>query len=193
MTPADGLSPGVFPVALGGSRVRLREVTTDDLDATWRWASEEAFFRYLPIAQPTRDEEVAWLESVIAESHGSPRRQYQLGVELIETDDLVGMVRLGLDSALHRSASLGYGLRSDQWGRGLRTEAAALIIDFGCEALGLHRIWATHHPENLASRRVLDKLGFQEEGRRRDDRYIQGRWCDSVVCSVLDHEWTKRR
>lgn len=103
------------------------------------------------------------------------------------------MVRLGLDSALHRSASLGYGLRSDQWGRGLRTEAAALIIDFGFEALGLHRIWATHHPGNLASRRVLDKLGFQEEGRRRDDRYIQGRWCDSVVCSVLDHEWTKRR
>ena len=139
------------------------------------------------------DEEVAWLESVIEESHGSPRRQYQLGVELIETADLVGMVRLGLDSAVHRSASLGYGLRSDQWGRGLTTEAAWLIINFGFETLGLHRIWATHHPENLASRRVLDKLGFQEEGRRRDDRCVRGRWHDSVVCSILDDEWTTRR
>jgi [ribosomal protein S5]-alanine N-acetyltransferase len=107
----------------------------------------------------------SWLESVIEESHSSPRRQYQLGVELIETADLVGMVRLGVDSVLHRSASLGYGLRSDQWGRVVTTEAAGLIIDFGFETLGLHRIWATHHPGNLASRWVLDKLGFQEEGK----------------------------
>ncbi|MGH2365094.1 MAG: GNAT family N-acetyltransferase [Chloroflexota bacterium] len=172
-----------------GRRIRLREVTRGDLDAAWRWASDEAFFRYLPNAQPTRDEEVVWLESVIAESHGSPRRQYQLGIELIETGELVGMVRLGIESAVHRSASLGYGLRADQWGQGLTTEAAGLLIGFGFETLGLHRVWATHHPENLASRRILDKLGFQEEGRRRDDRYVRGRWYDAIVCSILDHEW----
>jgi [ribosomal protein S5]-alanine N-acetyltransferase len=62
-------------------------------------------------------------------------------------------------------------------------------VGFGFERLGMHRIWATHHPENVASRRVLDKLGFREEGRRRDDRMIGGQWSDSVVCSLLEDEW----
>jgi RimJ/RimL family protein N-acetyltransferase len=41
----------------------------------------------------------------------------------------------------------------------------------------------------VASRRVLDRLGFQAEGRRRDDRMIGGQWSDSVVCPLLEDEW----
>ena len=41
----------------------------------------------------------------------------------------------------------------------------------------------------MASRRVLDKLGFQEEGRRRDDRMIGGQWSDSVGSALLEGEW----
>ena len=113
------------------------------------------------------------------------RRQYQIGIELAETGSLGGMARIGVGSVRHRSANIGYGVAPAFWGRGIASEAAALIVGFGFEHLGMHRIWATHHPENVASRRVLDKLGFREEGRRRDDRTIGGQWSDSVVCSCL--------
>ena len=182
--------PSTYPVVLAGGRVRLREVGLADLDDAWAWSSDERFFRYLPVEQPAnREAERLWLESVIAEAIGTPRRQYQLGIELAETGSLVGMTRIGVDSERHRSANIGYGVAPAFWGRGIASEAAALIVGFGFERLGMHRIWATHHPENVASRRVLDRLGFREEGRRRDDRMIGGRWSDSVVCSLLEDEW----
>ena len=182
--------PSTYPVVLDGGRLRLREVGLADLDDAWAWSSDERFFRYLPVEQPAdREAERLWLESVIAEAIGTPRRQYQLGIELAETGSLVGMTRIGVDSERHRSANIGYGVAPAFWGRGIASEAAALIVGFGFERLGMHRIWATHHPENVASRRVLDRLGFREEGRRRDDRMIGGRWSDSVVCSLLEDEW----
>ncbi len=180
--------PSTHPVVLADERVRLREVGLADLDDAWASSSDECFFRYLPVEQPAdREAERLWLESVIAEAIGTPRRQYQLGIELVETGSLVGMTRIGVDSERRRSANIGYGVAPAFWNRGIGSEAAALIVGF--ERLAMPRIWATHHPENVASRRVLDRLGFREEGRRRDDRMIGGRWSDSVVCSLLEDEW----
>jgi RimJ/RimL family protein N-acetyltransferase len=180
--------PTLYPVAIDGLRLRLREVDESDFEAAWAWASRPEFFRFLPIDQPSREDEHVWLESVIKEAQAAPRRQYQLGIDASDAGGLVGMVRIGIDSERHRSASIGYGINPDFWGRGYATEAARLIVRFGFETLGLHRIWATHHPENGASRRVLDKIGFREEGRRRDDRFVDGAWYDSVVCSILESD-----
>jgi ribosomal-protein-alanine N-acetyltransferase len=181
--------PSIFPALVEGERIRLREVTIDDFGATWRWASRPEFFRFLPMDQPTRDEERRWLSSIVDESHEVPRRQYELGIEVIDGSELIGMVRLGIDSERHRSASIGYGIGPDRWGHGYATEAAQLVVGFGFEVLGLHRIWATHHPDNFASRKVLEKVGLREEGRRRDDRLVGGVWYDSVVCSILEDDW----
>jgi [ribosomal protein S5]-alanine N-acetyltransferase len=182
--------PTTYSVVLDGGRVRQREVGPADLDDAWAWSSDERFFRYLPVKRhATREAERVWLESVIAEATLSPRRQYELGIELAETASLVGMARIGVDSERHRSANIGYGVAPAFWSRGIALEAAALIIGFGFDRLGMHRIWATHHPDNVVSRRVLDKLGFRAKGRRREDRMSSGRWHDSVVCSLLEDEW----
>ena len=185
--------PSIFPALVEGERIRVREVNIDDFEATWRWASRPEFFRFLPTDQPTRDEERAWLDSVVDEAHEVPRRQYELGIEVVDSCELIGMVRLGIDSERHRSAGIGYGISPDRWGHGYATEAAQLIVGFGFEVLWLHRVWATHHPDNLASRKVLERVGLGEEGRRRDDRFVGGAWCDSVVCSILEDEWRLRR
>jgi RimJ/RimL family protein N-acetyltransferase len=77
------------------------------------------------------------------------------------------------------------------WGQGLVTEACALVVDFGFHRLGLHRIWADHPPDNLASERILEKLGFQREGVARGSMYSnsRGEWCDMVVWAILEDEW----
>lgn len=185
--------PTTFPITIDGERIRLREVNLADLDASWSWASHEEFFRFLPFEQPDREEQLSWLQSVVDESRAVPRRQFQLGIEIVETGVLIGMARLGIESDQHRNASLGYGIHPDYWGQGFATEATRLLLDFGFTILGMHRIWATHHPDNDASRRVLDKAGLREEGRLRDDRLVDGVWYDSVVCSILDTEWRAGR
>jgi RimJ/RimL family protein N-acetyltransferase len=91
--------PSTYPVVLDGGRVRLREVGLAAFDDAWAWSSDERFFRYLPLEPPAdRRAERIWLEAVIAEAVGTPRRQYQLGIELAETGSLVGMTRIGVDS-----------------------------------------------------------------------------------------------
>lgn len=80
-----------------------------------------------------------------------------------ETGDTVGDLAVRLDDD-GRSATIGYTLHPDHWGRGYATEAAGALVD-RLIADGVRRLSATTHPDNLASVRVLERIGFRHEGR----------------------------
>jgi ribosomal-protein-alanine N-acetyltransferase len=80
-----------------------------------------------------------------------------------------------------QNAYLGYWLDVRQQGRGLMTEAVERAARFAFEDLGLHRLQAAILPHNGASRRVLVKAGFREEGFARRYLQIAGRWQDHVL------------
>jgi len=83
---------------------------------------------------------------------------------------------------------IGYELNPKYWGRGYATEAARAMLAFGFDTLGLHRVWAECVAGNLASRRVLEKLGMTLEGRLRENKHIDGRWHDTLIYAILEHE-----
>jgi RimJ/RimL family protein N-acetyltransferase len=181
-----------FPVELAGGRVRLREIGRDDALVALGFAGDPEFFRYLPF-EPVPDEaaEAEFLARLAAEARAKPRRQYHLGIVWSDSDQLVGMARLGVTEPEHLVGDIGYGVRSDHQRKGIATEAAGLLVDFGFRGLGLHRVFAYHHPDNLASRRVLEKLGMKREGRLRENLLAHGTWRDSIVWAILDREWTQ--
>ncbi|WP_112240275.1 GNAT family N-acetyltransferase [Kribbella monticola] len=74
-------------------------------------------------------------------------------------------------------------------GRGLGTEATRLIVGYGIEVLGLHRIELGVYSFNSRARRAYEKAGFVVEGVRRDALRWDGEWFDSIVMSVLAPEW----
>jgi ribosomal-protein-alanine N-acetyltransferase len=78
-------------------------------------------------------------------------------------------------------ANLGYWMGRPYAGQGLMTEAVSLVVPFAFNTLGLHRIHAAFLPSNAASRRVLEKSGFREEGYAENYLQIDGRWCDHVL------------
>jgi RimJ/RimL family protein N-acetyltransferase len=63
------------------------------------------------------------------------------------------------------------------------------MITFGFRKLKLHRISAAIGPDNAASIAVVSKLGMQYEGRMRDHVFTNGAWRDSLLFSLLEHEW----
>lgn len=67
----------------------------------------------------------------------------------------------------HRRGEVGYWLAVPEWGQGVMTEALAMVVAYGFDALGLHRLEARIFPENAASARVLTKCGFEREGTLR--------------------------
>jgi ribosomal-protein-alanine N-acetyltransferase len=90
-------------------------------------------------------------------------------------------------------ANLGYWMGQHYAGRGLMTEAVTQVIDYAFETLGLHRIHAAFLPGNIASRRVLEKNGFQEEGYAENYLQIDGKWADHVLFGLTRERWDSRR
>jgi ribosomal-protein-alanine N-acetyltransferase len=177
----------VFPIEITGTRVRLREFTARDLDASMAVVGDPRVTWFLSFDTRSKSDHANRLADDVARAQGDPRPDYYL-VVANDADDLVGFVRIGLGA--HRSGELGYAIRHDDWGKGYATEAASLMLDFGFGALRLHRVQAACGPENHASQRLLAKLGFTPEGRIRDHVYTNGAWRDSLLYAILDHEWT---
>lgn len=86
-----------------------------------------------------------------------------------------------------RTASVGYWVDQRFAGRGVTPTALAMALDHSFSIVGLHRIEATIRPENRASRRVVEKLGFHEEGVRRRCLHVDGAWRDHI-CYALTAE-----
>jgi [ribosomal protein S5]-alanine N-acetyltransferase len=86
-----------------------------------------------------------------------------------------------------RSAQVGYWIDELYAGRGVTPTALAMALDHCFFIVGLHRVEATIRPENHASRRVVEKLGFREEGLRRRSLHIDGSWRDHL-CYALTAE-----
>lgn len=86
-----------------------------------------------------------------------------------------------------RSAQVGYWIDEAVAGRGVTPTALAMAVDHCFFVIGLHRIEATIRPENHASRRVVEKLGFREEGLRCRSLHIDGAWRDHL-CYALTAE-----
>jgi ribosomal-protein-alanine N-acetyltransferase len=86
-----------------------------------------------------------------------------------------------------RSAQVGYWVDEMFAGQGIIPTVLAMAMDHCFFAVGLHRVEATIRPENQASRRVVEKLGFREEGLRRRALHIDGAWRDHI-CYALTVE-----
>src|SRR5690606_28086395 len=86
--------------------------------------------------------------------------------------------------------NLGYWMGEEFAGRGLMSEAVATLLPFYFETLGLHRLHAACLPHNAASRRVLEKNGFREEGYALNYLQIDGKWADHVLFALTRETWS---
>ena len=85
--------------------------------------------------------------------------------------------------------TLGYWMGEEFAGRGLMSEAVGVLLPFFFDTLGLHRLQAAFLPHNAASRRVLEKNGFREEGYAENYLQIDGKWADHVLFALTRERW----
>lgn len=106
-----------------------------------------------------------------------------------QREQLVGVVNINnIMLGPIRAASLGYYADEAYAGRGYMREGMALALDYAVKDIGLHRIEANIQPGNEPSRRLVQKLGFRNEGFSPKYLQIGGKWCDHERWAILDEE-----
>lgn len=169
------------------SRLLLRPLTLADCSEVQRLAGERevaSTTRLIPHPYPDGLAK-SWISSLDA--------KYESG-ELVTfaicslEDVLMGSIRLSLN-VVDQHAEMGYWIGTAFWNNGYCTEAAAGVLEYGFETLGLSRIYANYMARNPASGRVLAKLGMSQEGVLRKHRFKWDQFEDLVVCGILREEY----
>jgi RimJ/RimL family protein N-acetyltransferase len=145
--------------AIETARVLLRPLSSDDLDEFALLGSDPDVMRYIgPGKTQARDQAAARLCAIIDD-----RRKHGFGLwAAIDKADGAWMGFCGLQFLDSSSeVEVGYRLARRFWGMGLATEAASACLRYGFEELGLDRIVGVVQLENLASQRVLEKIGLR--------------------------------
>jgi len=179
----------MYPVKRSSSRLDLRELTPEDVDAVHAIYGSREATEHLSFEPRTREQVVQIVDRSTASATADPRVEYALAVVERTTDAVIGFGRLALDPHQQRGATIGFALRPDAWGTGYGRETVSLLLALGFEELNLHRIWGARSPLNEASAKTMASVGMVEEGVIREHVLKAGRWRDSVVHAILEREW----
>ena len=126
-----------------------------------------------------------WLEM----QEANPRISYIFCIRLVETNEFTGLIALSLGKLKYKIAEVWYKTHPKYWENGYTTEALLEVLKFGFLTLKLHRIEAGCAVDNLASIKVLEKVGMSKEGTKRKILPIRGRWVDNYLYSILENEF----
>lgn len=165
---------------LEGKSVNLRIAEKDDLPLLHEWFNTLEFSgRYNPLdAQESKTDIEKRYEKL-----GSEKVWFLI---LKKDGSRIGFLGMGLVGPYWE---IGYVLLPSERGKGYCTEAVQLAVDYLFMSKDIVRIQATTYIENIASKKVLEKTGFQREGTIRKGMFAWGNWADLHLYSILREEW----
>lgn len=196
--------PAVWPVVLegehDGSTVRLRGLRryADRVEWLRLRKDNEAWNRPWDSTSPDGPGPQVSFNRTVRE-HDREARAGRLLPFALEVDGvLAGQLHLfGITRGALQGGAAGYWIDRHHAGRGIMPFALAMLIDHALGPVGLHRVEVNIRTENVASLRVVEKLGLREEGVRRAYLHIAGVWCDhrsfAITADELDGQTCVQR
>lgn len=139
------------------ARIILRPITLNDLESVHAYASSETICKYMLWGPNTLDETKKFIEYTMKCLNEKPITYYELGIDY--QGKIIGGVALILN-ALEKKAELGWILHEDYQRKGIAFEAVSAMMKMGI-ALGYHVFYATADSRNIASIKLMEKLGMK--------------------------------
>ncbi|MDO9076753.1 MAG: GNAT family N-acetyltransferase [Brevundimonas sp.] len=161
------------PVEIRTPRLILRSARPDDLAAMHAILSDPRATRWWSTPpHETLDQTAAWLDGMIANGPDHPDFVVELDGRVIGK------------AGFYRMPDVGYILHPDVWGQGLASEAVGAAIDHVFHSRDVDLLTADVDPENAASIRLLERLGFIRTGSAERTWNVGGVWKDSVFYAL---------
>ncbi len=167
-------------------RLVIRPYIEDDLDGLYALQSDPEVVRWLYEGPRTRAETREKLEQKM--KSGLEKEDDWLSAAVTLDGTYVGDVAFHWVSEEHKTGEVGYMIDPRYQGRGFATEAVRPLIDWAF-AQGFHRIIGRLEARNIASGRVLERLGMRKEAVLVENEWVKGEWQSEAVYAILDREW----
>lgn len=154
-------------VMIETARLIIRTVTMADIDDV----ASSMKLDDGPIPVSEAEQEIAWMLSNHAKIAPGRLTHLCLAIILKDTNEFIGWCGLDHRDQTMADPALFYLLKANYWGKGLATEAARALLNYAFDGLNLESIHAGAAPENLASKRVMEKLGMKYGGLDEEGYY----------------------
>jgi RimJ/RimL family protein N-acetyltransferase len=176
------------------SRLKLRPFTRGDVDAVLSYRQREDVAQFL-FDSPMNHEMVteAIQQRIGQTSLYDEDDKIILAVERIQDRLVIGEISLILRSLEFEQGEIGYIFHPDVHGHGYATEAATALLAFGFDEYGMHRIMARCDARNIASSKVMERLGMRKEAHFREHMQVKGNWDEEFIYAILASEWRARK
>lgn len=179
-------------IPIHSGRLIIRPFRDSDLEPFLAYRNDPDVARYqgwnVPYARESALEFIAEMKT----RQFTPGEWLQLALEVRETGETIGDVAIHCMKSDPRQAYLGYSLARAHWGQGYAGEAAQAVLDLLFGELNLHRVVAECDVENVASWRLLERLGFRREAHLVENLFFKGAYCSEYHYAILECEWKQR-
>ena len=177
-------------IKLSSDRLFLRPLTSLDAEALYKYRSDAVTNRYQGWVPKSIDEAGDFV-SKIAPKINVFDTWFQFAIVLKETNELIGDIGIHFIDEENYQAEIGCTLAKDHHGKGIANEALKLTIAYLFSDLNKHRISCSVDPDNVASIKMIERLGFRKEVHFKQSLLIDGEWVDDIVYALLKSEWSK--
>ena len=172
-------------------RLLLRPFVLADCEAVLDYQSNPEVVRYIP--WPTRD--AAMVEEATLKAINQTKLDHQgdyLSLALVRKSDeqLVGQMNAMYDSEKFQCGEIGYVVNPRFAGHGYATEASGALVSRMFDSQKFRRVIAKLDDRNIASRVVVEKLGFRREAHFIQDELFKGEWINTLVYATLRDHWS---
>lgn len=172
---------------LSGEYTCLRAIEREDLPQLLAWRNKPEFRRYFrEHRELSGEQQRAWFETVVLKDPSTKM------FSIIEKGNgrLLGACGLCYINWLDRNADFSIYLGADDLyiDHRLAPDAARLLIRYGFDELGMHRLWSEIYAFDSAKQSMFETLGFQREACFRQNHWSEGGWHDSLIFGLLSGE-----
>jgi ribosomal-protein-alanine N-acetyltransferase len=174
-------------------RLLLRDFRPGDREALLAYHADPRYTEFYGPQEGGPEQAAQLLDLFLRWQSERPRRNYQLAiVERSLSPDPVGNVGVRTQGCESGTAEFGLELAPACWGRGIATEAARALLDFGFHNLGLRRIVGISVTENERVARLVTRLGFRAAGTRPGPDWMQARGWSETEWLLTAEDWLSR-
>lgn len=181
----------MFPEILT-QRLTIRDFEANDGPRIFSYHRHPEVSRFQSWGTESVDAIQTYIRGLAAADPDTPGKWYQVGIFLRVGGKLIGDCGLRVLESEPRQAEIGITLAPEFQGQGYATEALKALLGYLLVTLGKHRVFGSVDPRNVASIKLLERVGMRKEAHFVQSLWFRDGWVDDVIFAILAEEWKSR-